>query len=182
MKSRYTAKIEHTAKTLTKLFRTQYYTFDKTRLAVRFSAGLVLIFIAVAAPVPVWARVILLILGTWLAVSTDFPAQVQADKVIHARKGSLPIMSYEFFDDHVKISGEGSMNISYKKFIKLIHDYMYCYLVISRESICMMEKPDNYDEFMKFIAGKTGLTWTKEKSFLAMNLQDLKEMFSRPES
>ena len=182
MKSRFlfAAKIEHTRKTLTRLFRVQYYTFEKTRIAVRFCAGIVLIFGAVAVPLPVWARVLLLLPGTWLAVSTDFPAQVQADKVVSARKGSLPVMSYEFFDDHVKISGEGAMNLSYKKFARLIHDDAYCYLLISRESICMMEKPENSEEFMKFIQTRTGLTWQKEKSFLAMNLQDLKDIFARP--
>ena len=180
MKPVYTAKIEHTRKTLTRLFRTQYYTFEKTRIAVRFCAGIVLIFAGVAVPLPVWARVLLLLPGTWLAVSTDFPAQVQADKVVSARKGNLPVMSYEFFDDSVKISGEGAMSLSYKKFIMLLHDEAYCYLVISREAICMMEKPDNAEEFMKFIAGRTGLNWQKHKSFLAMNLQDLRETFARP--
>ena len=121
----------------------------------------------------------LLILGTWFAVSTDFPAQVHADKVMQARKNNLPVMSYEFFDDHVKISGEGSMNISYKKFTKLIHDDMYCYLIISRESICMMEKPEKIQEFMKFLSERTNLVWQKEKSFLAMNIDDVKEMFTR---
>ena len=180
MKSRYSSKIEHTSKTLTRLFRTQYYTFEKTRIAVRFCAGIVLIFAAVAAPLPVWARVLLLLPGTWLAVSTDFPAQVQADKVVSARKGQLPVMSYEFFDDHVRISGEGAMNLSYKKIAMLIHDEEYCYLVLSRDSICMMNKPESVDEFMKFVEIRTGLKWQKQKSFLAMNLQDLKDTFARP--
>ncbi|MBQ7221262.1 MAG: hypothetical protein IJS28_09810 [Synergistaceae bacterium] len=180
MKPVYTAKIEHTRKTLTLLFRTQYYTFEKTGIAVRFCVGLVLVFLAVAVPLPVWARALLLLPGTWLAVSTDFPAQVQADKVVSARKGKLPVMQYEFFADSVKVSGEGSMNLTYKSFSALRYDTEYCYLIISRESICMMEKPDNWEEFMKFAAGKTGLTWQKDKSFLAMNLQDFRETFTRP--
>ena len=180
MKPIYTAKIEHTRKTLTRLFRTQYYTFEKTRIAVRFCAGIVLIFAGVAVPLPVWARVLLLLPGTWLAVSTDFPAQVQADKVVSARKGNLPVMSYEFLDDGVKIYGEGAMTLSYKKLARLIYDERYCYLLISRESICMLEKPDNAEEFMKFIAGRTGLKWQKQKSLLAMNLDDLRETFARP--
>ena len=56
------------------------------------------------------------------------------------------------------------MNLSFKKFARLIH----------------MEKPENYEEFLKFIETSTGLKWQKEKSFLAMNLQDLKDIFARP--
>ena len=179
MKSRYSAKIEHTRKTLTRLFRVQYYTFEKTRIAVRFCAGIVLIFAAVAVPLPVWARALLLLPGTWLAVSTDFPAQVQADRVVSARKGNLPTMEYEFFDDNVKISGEGAMNLGYKKIMMLIDDNEYCCLVLSKDSICMMSKPENAGEFMKFVETRTGLKWQKQKSFLAMNLDDLRNIFAR---
>ncbi len=175
----YSGNIKHTEKTIQNLFKTQYFTFEKWRIAGRFSVGILLIIAAVSLNIPVWARCLLLIPGTWLAVSGDFPAQVTADKVLQARKNKLPVMNYEFYGDHIKISGEGEMNIDYKNLKFLVQDDEYLYLFIAKNSVCMIEKSslENLNEFKSFIQNKTGLEWTRQKNFMAMNINDLKQIF-----
>ena len=90
-------------------------------------------------------------------------------------------MSYGFGPDKVHLSGEGSMDIPYKKFTRLVEDRQYLYLFVSRSSVCMMEKdsvkPDDIMAFAKFLEGKTGLKWQAEKSFLSMSIYDLRRAF-----
>ncbi|MBQ9594267.1 MAG: YcxB family protein [Synergistaceae bacterium] len=177
----YTASIAHNEKTINKLYRTQYYTFGKTRIVLRFAAGLALIIICVASNLPLWVKGLLLLSGAWLVSSPDFPAQVMADKVLTSRKSSLPVMSYEFHGEFMKLTGEGSMNIDYQRFRVLIEDSEYFYMFISQDSACMIDKgtltPNEPEKFAAFVMGKTGLTFRREKSLLAMNLQDLRNIF-----
>ena len=173
----YRAEIHHTEKTIQELYKMQYYTYEKIRIAVRFFIGLALIIMAVALSLQVWGRGAMLLLGTWLAVSTDFPAQVRADKVIQSRNGNLPSFVYEFFNDKIKLSSNynKSMDIPYKNLTRLLYDPKYFYLFISRDSACMIDRAsiNENQNFMDFIETKTGLTWRTQKYFLAMNIHDL---------
>ena len=177
----YTASIKHNDKTINRLYRTQYYTFGKTRIVLRFIIGLALIIICTASSLPVWIKALLLLIGAWLVSSPDFPAQVIADKVLSSRKNNLPVMSYEFYEDYMTLSGEGSMNIEYRRFRILLEDSEYYYLFMNKDSACMMDKetltPHELEKFAAFIESKTGLTFRHEKSLLAMNLQDLRNIF-----
>lgn len=175
--SRYSASITHTPATIHRLYKTQLYTYGKLRIIPRTFTGFCLVLSAVMFSLPVWAKALLLAIGAWLIVSQDFPAQIRADKVIQSRK-SLPSMHYDFSDDGFTVSGEGSMNIPYAKISRLVHDNDYCYIFMSSDSICMMDKPENAEEFMKFIEEKTGLNWRRVKSLMAMNIDDVKEIFS----
>lgn len=175
--SRYSASIIHTPATIHRLYRTQLYTYGKLRIILRAFIGFCLILSAVMLSLPVWAKAPLLALGAWLIVSPDFPSQTRADKVIQSRK-SFPAMHYDFTQDGMNISGEGSMTISYAKISRLVYDSDYLYIFISSDSVCMMDKPENPEEFMKFITDKTGLAWKPVKSLMTMNIDDLKEIFS----
>lgn len=175
--SHYSASITHTPATIHSLYRTQRYTYHKPRILLRTFTGFCLVLAAVMLTLPVWAKGLLLASGAWLMVSQDFPAQVRADKVIQSRK-TLPAMQYVFSDDGFTVSGEGSMSIPYKKISRLIHDNDYCYIFMSGDSVCMMDKPDNPEEFMKFVEGKTGQEWRRTKSLMAMNIDDIREIFS----
>ena len=178
MKSKYSAGIKHDAKTIEQLYRTQYYAYDKLRIMTRFIIGFVLIAIALFLPLSLWLRGILLLSGTWLVSSTDFPAQVRADKVIQSRHNNFPEMHYDFHDEYFTVSGEGSMNISYSQISKLIYDSHFLYIFMSRDSVCMIDinTLDDVNEFMKFIEGVSGHEWHKEKSLLAMNIEDIKRI------
>ncbi|MBQ3449643.1 MAG: hypothetical protein IJG34_07100, partial [Synergistaceae bacterium] len=165
MKSKYSASIHHDAHTIEQLYRTQYYAYDKLRIITRFIIGFVLIAIALFLPLSLWLRGILLLSGTWLVSSTDFPAQVRADKVIQSRHNNFPEMHYDFHDGYFNVSGEGSMNISYGKISRLIYDSSYMYIFMSRDSVCMIDinTLDDMNAFMKFIEGATNKEWHKEK-------------------
>ena len=175
------AKIEHTEKTIESLYRAQYHAYEKSKMIIWMGFALALIFIAAFSSFPSWAKAVILLIGAWLVVSPDFPALVRADRAVEARRGNLPKMEYEFHKDQMKISGEGSMSIAYKKIARLTEDKYYLYIIIAKNSICMIDKntvrPDNVAELKEFLANKTNLYWQNEKSFLMMNLADVMLIF-----
>ena len=175
----YRAKITHTVKTVEQLYKMQYRVYEKPRIFLRLLVGFGLVVTAVAAGFPTWARALLLLVGAWLLVSRDFPASVRADRALTERKAKLPNMNYSFGPETVHLSGEGSMDIPYGKFTRLVEDRQYLYLFVSRNSVCMMErdsvKPDDIMAFAKFLEEKTGLSWRAEKSFLSMSVYDLRQ-------
>ncbi len=176
---RYQAAIRHTEKTVEKLYKMQYAVYEKPRLLLRMLLGFALVVLVVVTALPTWARALLLLLGAWLLVSRDFPAAVRADRVLSERKAALPAMRYGFGERTVHLSGEGSMDIPYKSFTRLIEDIDYLYLFVSRDSVCMLEraslKPNDVLAFGKFMEEKTGLTWRREKSFLSMSIYDMRQ-------
>jgi hypothetical protein len=177
---RYSGKIDHTEKTIELLYKTQYYAYSKLRILARLLIGLAMVVVALTVDIPTWSKALLLLIGAWLLASKDFPAQAKADKALQERKAALPSMSYQFFGEYMLVSGEGSMEIPYKKFARLAEDKDYLYIFMSKDSVCMIDratvKPRTTEELMKFISIKTGLQWRKEKSFLAINFWDLRQM------
>lgn len=174
---RFYGKIEHTEDTITSLYRAQYHAFSKVQMLLWMGVGFAMIMVAAFATLPLWAKTILLLLGALVITGIDFPAMVRADSVLEARRGNLPKMEYEFHKDAMKVSGEGSMSIAYKKIVRMAEEGHYLYIFMGRDSICMIEKesikPKDVDEFKEFMAQKTGLTWQSEKSLLAFNLADV---------
>lgn len=177
----FVAKIEHTEKTIESLYRAQYHAYEKPKMLIWMGFALALIFVAAFSSFPAWLKAIILLIGAWLVVSPDFPALVRADRAVEARRGILPRMDYEFHKDQMKVSGEGSMSIAYKKIVRLTEDKYYLYIILSKDSICMIDKstvrPDNVKELKDFLADKTKLYWQNEKSFLMMNLADVILLF-----
>ena len=177
----YRAKITHTEKTVEQLYKMQYYVYEKPRMWLRMLIGFGLVLTAVVTGAPNWGKALLLLVGAWLLVSRDFPAAVRADRALSERKARLPNMNYSFGPEAVHLSGEGSMDIPYSKFTRLVEDRQFLYLFVTRNSICMMEKdsikPADLMAFAKFMEDKTGLKWSAEKSFLSMSIYDLRRAF-----
>lgn len=175
----YRGSITHTEQTILQLFRTQYRSFSRRQMLVRFLLGLGLVFLSAFTNLPVWAKGIVLIFGAWMMVSLDFPSQIQADKTLQARHGILPKMEYVFFNSEMEISGEGTMRMKYKKLIRLVQDSDYLYLFSGTDSVCMLErksiKPSD-TELMEFLSEKTGLEWKTDKSFFFLNLFDIRQI------
>lgn len=175
----YRARIQHTEKTVERLYKTQYYVYEKPRMLLRMLIGFGLVVAAALMSLPTWVKALLLLIGAWLLVSRDFPAAVRADRALSERKATLPGMEYTFGPDKVHLKGEGSMDIPYKKFTHLIEDNEYLYLFVSRNSVCMMEraslKPPQIMDFARFMEEKTGLKWRREKSFLSMSIYDMRQ-------
>lgn len=175
----YRGEIVYTEQTILQLFRTQYRSFSRRQMLVRFLFGLALVFFSAFVNLPVWAKSIILIFGAWLIVSLDFPSQVQADKTLQARHGILPKMEYLFFNSEMEISGEGTMRMKYKKLIRLVADSDYLYLFSSQNSVCMIDRHSirsSDESLMLFLSEKTGLDWKTDKSFFFLNLYDLRQI------
>jgi hypothetical protein len=139
--------------------------------------GAILVVLPFFLQLPTAVRAIMLMLGCWLLVSRDFPPSLQADRVIQTRKGALPLNVCTFFEDCVELEGEGSMKIPYQKFQRLVEDESYLYLFLGKKSLCMVEKDTvsggTEEELKVFVAERTGLSWSKNRSLLSMNLMDL---------
>lgn len=173
-------RIRHTDKTVEQLYKTEYHVYEKTRILLRLLLGMALVLVAAFSAFPTWVRVLLLLFGAWFLASGDFPAQIRADRVMQSRKADLPAMEYAFFPDRVELSGEGSMTVRYPQFTRLVQDEEYLYLILARDSICMLEResisPKGDQEFMKFMEQKTKLAWRREKGFLSLTFWDLRDM------
>lgn len=176
----YTAEISHNEKTIEKMFVAQYYSYEQLRMYLRFVLGIVLAAVAVLANIPMWLRALLLLFGGWLISSADFPAQIRADRVVETRKGIFPVMKYDFYEDRMSISGEGSMTAKYNRFQKLVEDRDYLYMFMAKDSVCMLDKSSlkgvSLEDFKSFVSEKTGVKWKYKKSMLAFNLYDIKDM------
>lgn len=174
---RFVGSIQHTEETIQRLFRTEYYTYEKLRLMMRMAAGAVMTVTAVLAALPMAARGILALIGCWLIVSKDFPADVRADRTVDARKGQLPENTCTFFDKRMELDGEGHMRIKYDQFERLVEDDGYLYLFLGKRSVCMVERSGvehgSDRQLMEFLEERTGLHWERNKSLLMMNLSDL---------
>lgn len=181
MKSDYfSGEITHTEETIFRLFRAQYHTFCKRQMLLRLLAGLAFVAIAVVLAIPMWIKTVILVIGAWLLMSLDFPSQIKADKTLVERRALLPVMKYEFFPKDMKISGEGSMRMDYKKLINLVVDTEYLYLFSSPETVCMIERAtvrESDEKLMEFLAEKTGLEWKRDKSFFLLNFYELGHIF-----
>jgi len=179
----YKAEITHNEKTIEKMYVAQYYSYEQLRMYLRFVLGIVLAGVAILASLPMWLRAMMLLLSGWLISSADFPAQIRADRVCQARKGKLPVMQYDFYEDRISISGEGSMTAKYNKFEKLVEDSGYLYMFMSKDSVCMIDKATvsgaSLEDFKAFLAEKTGVKWKYKKSMLAFNLYDIRDMFKQ---
>ena len=176
--ARFTGSIRHTPATIQLLYKTEYYTYDTLRILLRFLAGVGLILMGITMEMPRAVQIILLLAGCWLIISKDFPPSVRADRALETRKAALPQHVCKFFEKQVELSGEGTINLSYDKFQYLIEDDGYLYLFLGRQSVCMVEKESveggSFEELKEFIAGRTGLSWRRNRSLLMMNLTDLR--------
>lgn len=177
---KYTARIVHTERSIDTMFRTQYYTYERLQIVVRVVIGVVLAALALLLSMPMWLRGLLLLAGGWLIGARDFPSQIRAAKAAEGRHGVLPTMEYEFYDGNLRLSGEGSMSISYKKIERLVEDEKYLYLFLSKDSVCMIDKetvrPKKVEELMKLLSEQCKQPWKKEKSLLSLNFYELRDL------
>ncbi len=112
-KSLYTCGITHTAHTIEQMFCTQYDQFRKKQEYLIFAVGILFVALSILLPVSRPIRIFLLAIGGWIMVSRNLPAVIRASDSVQKRK-SLPIYRYDFYEDHMRMSGEGSMCLEYR--------------------------------------------------------------------
>ena len=142
--------MQHTPHTIQVMFCTQYDQYRKKQEFAIIAAGIV----------P----------GGWVIVSRNFPAVMRASDTVEARKKSgmqLPAYRYEFYDDHLRLSGEGSMAIPYESIERLVEDKKYYYLFTGPDTVMMLDRgtigsePEN---FRKFLQEKTGKEFRRART------------------
>ena len=161
-KARYSCRMQHTPHTIQVMFCTQYDQYRKKQEFAIIAAGIVLVALAVLLPVPRALRILLLAAGGW---------------VIGKKSGmQLPAYRYEFYDDHLRLSGEGSMAIPYESIERLVEDKKYYYLFTGPDTVMMLDRgtigsePEN---FRKFLQEKTGKEFRRARNLLLTTLRDL---------
>ncbi len=182
-KTHFEGKVVYDKDSLFRLFRASDNVYRMRRIIVRFVSGAFLAVGGALAPIPMIFKVVMMMVGCWFLASRDFSARNRVDLTLEKRKATLPEMKTILYDEHIWLESEGSMSIPYKKIQYLFKDEDYYFMFLSEQSACMIAKdtlfPDRYRDFEHFLEEKTGQTWQEYKSFLQMNLSDLKIAFSK---
>ncbi len=177
-KSVYQASITFDDDTIRRMFRAEYFTYERMQLLTRIAIGAVLILLGVLTNLPLGAKAIAMMIGVWLVVSLDFPSKVRAETVLQARGGQKSQVSYLF--DMKKIAIENGPEYAYSQVDRVVEDKEYFFVFMDRQTAVMIPKdklkPANADAFRSFLEEKTGKHAGTEMNLLTMNLKDVHQM------
>jgi len=181
MKSTYQyfeATMVHDDDTIRRMFKTEYYTYEKLRLLLRYALAIALVAAALLAGFSAIPQALCLAVGAWLFVTPDFPSKIRAEGVIEQRGGQKSSVTLTFDGKHIGI-GNG-MTIPYAAVDRLVEDESYFYIFRDKQTAVMVPKdgitPQGKDAFSTYIEEKTGKKFETNKSFLTMNLRDIIQM------
>lgn len=173
----YTASVTFDEKAILRVFRTEYFTYDRIKVLLRAIAGFALIAVAIFASFNTAITVILLLIGCWLFIALDFPSKVRAEGVIAQRKGQKSTVHLHFGEIYIETE-EDHKQYKYSEIDRLIVDKEYLFIFFSRQKALMLEsatiKPQELSAFRNFVADKAGKSW-KTTSIFFMSFKDLKE-------
>lgn len=174
----YTAQMEYSDDTIRLMFKTEYYTYEKLRLVLRYALSILLIAAGLLLSLPIAAQAICLMIGAWLFVSPDFPSKVRAEGVIQQRGGQTSSVQMTFDEKRIGI-GNG-LTIAYDEIDRLIEDDRYYYIFRDRQTAVMILKGSvsggSEEDFRAHIEQRTGKMFAANKSILTMNLKDVLHM------
>ena len=176
-KQRFTGSGEYNEKTIQKVFRVEYFTYDRIKIITRACIGFALIAMTVFLQLSTLFVVACLAVGCWLIVCIDFPSKVKAEGVLQARNGAVTTVNLQFGENAVKVV-EGKQSYKYSAIDRLVTDGDYLFLFCDRQTAVMLDRrtlePADERAFKQFIEEKTGKKW-KGTSLLLMNFQDLRQ-------
>lgn len=171
----YEAEMEYSDDTIYRMFKTEYYTYERLRLMLRYVLAIALIAAALLLGLPIAPQAICLMIGAWLFVTPDFPSKVRAEGVIQQRGGQTSTVRMTFDGKAIGI-GNG-LTIAYDEIDRLIEDDQYYYIFRDRQTAVMVPKGsvrNGSDEaFRGYIEEKTGKAFAVNKNILNMNLKDI---------
>ena len=161
------------------MFQAEYYSYERLKIFLRAGLGLLLLLAAFFFVKITAVRGVLMLIGCWFMVSTDFPGRMRAEQLIESRKGQESRVRYQFTGDAVLIDQTG-MSISYEKIDRMLVDNRCFYLFESRQNAVMVPRgiwpEEKQQRFVDFLSEKTGKEWKQSKSMLSMNLRELLDM------
>lgn len=172
---RYTCWTEFDERTIRRMFRTEYYTYEKKLLFGRCAFAAVLLCVGMFSALPVPARIFCLLVGVWLIVALDFPSKVRAEGVLQRRGSAVTQVQLEFTEQEIRV--EQRQRIAYKQLDRLVEDDEFFYLFANKQTAVMVDRrslsPQEPEAFRAFVEGKTGKAFSRSVSLLSMNLHDL---------
>lgn len=161
--------------TIRRMFKTEYYTYEKLRLAGRYVLAIALVAAALLGGLPTIPQALCLMIGAWLFVTPDFPSKVRAEGVIQHRGGQKSSVTLTFDGKAIGI-GNGQM-IPYTAADRLIEDERYYYIFRDKQTAVMVPKGGvtvgDPASFRDYIEEKTGKKFETNKNLMNMNLKDL---------
>ena len=164
--------------TIRRMFKTEYYTYEKLRLIGRYALAIALVAAALLTGMPTIPQAICLMIGAWLFVTPDFPSKVRAEGVIQHRGGRTSSVTLTFDGKAIGI-GNGQ-TIPYAAVDCLIEDEKYYYIFRDKQTAVMVPRNGvtvgNPEDFRDYIELKTGKQFESTKNLLNMNLRDVIQM------
>lgn len=164
--------------TIRRMFKTEYYTYERLRLVGRYVMAIALIAAALLSGMPTIPQAICLMIGAWLFISPDFPSKVRAEGVIQQRGGQTSTVEMTFDGKEIGI-GNG-LTIAYDEIDRLIEDDRYYYIFRDKQTAVMVLKGGisggSEEDFRAHIEQRTGKMFAANKSILTMNLKDVLHM------
>ncbi len=171
----YSASMVYDEATIQRVFKAEYYTYERLKLIIRALIGAALILLAVFGHLSTVWMVVCLAVGCWLLVAMDFPSKVKAQGVIEARKGAVSKVDLRFYDKDVQIV-EAKQNLLYAELDRLVEETDYIYLFWNRQEAVAFRKDSlrggKVIDFKDFIAEKSGKKW-QGMSLIFMNFKEL---------
>lgn len=174
----YKAEIRHSENTIKAMAAAQYEVFRPSSYYIMLVAGMLLLVAGLTVPFRSQsARILLLMIGSFVLVGLDAPARQLAAQVIKSLNGRYPNMNYVFGNDRVQLTGsDAGSSLGYGEIIRLHEDSRYLYIFIENRSAYMLERssisPD-YEGLKSFLTEKTGLTWSAKRSVLNTSLTSI---------
>ena len=161
-----------------RMFKVEYMTYERMYALPRLVIAVVLLLAALFVVLPVYAKVICLLMGCWLITSSDFPSRIQAERVLEVRGGETSTVACRFDNSGVRV--ENGLRFPYAQVDRLLEDDRYFYVFKDRQSAVMLSRsgltPDEPEQFKQFIAQKTGKVWKRaHKSVVVALIADLEQ-------
>lgn len=161
------------------MFQAEYYSYERLKILLRAGFGALILAAALFFVNVTALKTILMLIGCWFLVSTDFPSRMRAEQVIQSRNGQKSQVRYQFTGDEVLIDKTGR-SIPYDRIDRMLVDKRCFYLFESRQNAVMIPRSiwsnEKQQKFVDFLSEKTGKEWKQTRSFLSMNLRDLCDM------
>lgn len=181
---KYTARMKHTADTITKLVLMQYNTFQVAKKVIRIVIAVGLIVYGVMSfSSGMITPLIAFFFGSVLISGTDVRAKYNAKKIIKQMNGRFPSSEYTFTETGFK-DAEKSAEIPYGKLIKLIDDKEYLYLYISTQSAYMVDSStvtgkNGLEGLKELVSDKANLQWVSPVTFFNFNIYSFRDKTKR---
>ena len=177
-KNHFEAAVLFDRATILRMFRTEYYAFERLQLLTRLLIAAILLFMGLFGGLPQIATIPCLAVGAWLIVSLDFPSKVRAERVLQQQGEQPSKVRYRFNDTGIYV--ENGAHLKYEQVGRLIEDDEYFYIFQDRQFAVMVPKtallPDSPERFRKYIARQCGMEWKRSGSFLMVDRKDFVQM------